>query len=73
LPYSLPHLRALDLSNNAIRTFGELDVLLAQGEKKGKATAGIGSLKSLVELKLSGCAFREKTISQPKGDETYQQ
>ncbi|RSH91777.1 nuclear mRNA export, poly(A)+RNA binding protein [Saitozyma podzolica] len=72
LPYSLPHLRALDLSNNPVRTFGELDVLLAQGEKKGKATAGIGSLKSLVELKLSGCAFREKTISQPKGDETYQ-
>jgi nuclear RNA export factor len=73
LPRALPYLRALDLSNNPIRTVGELDVLLAQGEKKGKATAGVGSLKSLVELKLTGCTFREKTVAQPNGDETYQQ
>lgn len=35
--------------------------------------AGIGSLKSLIELKLNGCAFREKMLGEPKGDEKYQQ
>ena len=73
LPYSLPHLRALDLSDNPIRHIGELDELLAEGERKGKATAGIGSLKSLTELKLNGCLFREKMLANANGAETYQQ
>jgi nuclear RNA export factor len=45
---------------------------LAQGEKKGKATAGVGSLKSLIELKLNNCTFREKLLAKPSGDEEYQ-
>lgn len=73
LPHSLPHLRALDLSNNPIRKISELDELLAEGEKKGKATAGVGSLKSLTELKLNGCLFREQMLQQAKGAEIYQQ
>ena len=73
LPNCLPHLRALDISNNPIRRVQELDELLAQGEKKGKATAGVGGLKSLSELKLNGCLFREQMLSHAKGAETYQQ
>ncbi|ORX40664.1 hypothetical protein BD324DRAFT_14152 [Kockovaella imperatae] len=71
LPNALPHLRALDLSNNPIAKFTELEVLLASGEKKGKATAGAGGLKSLIELKLNGCTFREEALARPKGDDTY--
>ena len=73
LPFSLPDLRALDLSNNPIRRVGELDELLAQGEKRGKATVGVGSLKSLIELKLNDCTFREEFLARPNGAETYQQ
>lgn len=73
LPTSLPYLRALDLSENPIRRVNELDELLASGEKKGKANAGTGGLKNLIELKLNGCQFREHTLQQANGDETYQQ
>lgn len=73
LAHSLPHLRALDLSNNPVKNINELDVLLARGEKKGNATAGAGSLKSLVELKLNGCTFRENLLGQENGEEKYQQ
>ena len=73
LPFFLQHIRALDLSNNPVRSVAELDVLLARGEKKGNATGGFGSLKSLIELKLNGCEFREKILQEPKGAETYQQ
>ena len=50
-----------------------LDELLSSGEKKGKANAGTGGLKNLIELKLNGCTFRENTLQKPNGDETYQQ
>jgi hypothetical protein len=50
-----------------------LDELLSSGEKKGKANAGAGGLKNLIELKLNGCTFRENTLQKPNGDETYQQ
>jgi nuclear RNA export factor len=73
LPSSLPYLRALDLSNNPIRNVKELDELLAAGEKKGKANAGLGGLKNLIELKLNECTFREETLRQESGDELYQQ
>ena len=73
LPMCLPHLRALDLSNNPIRKVNELDELLAEGERKGKATAGVGSLKSLTELKMNGCLFREQMLAHANGAETYQQ
>jgi nuclear RNA export factor len=63
----------LDLSNNPIRSASELDNILAEGEKKGKATAGIGSLKSLIELKLNDCSFREAVLAKDGGAETYQQ
>lgn len=46
---------------------------MASGEKKGKANAGMGSLKSLVELKLNGCLFREKTLARPDGEAIYKQ
>jgi nuclear RNA export factor len=67
----LPYLRALDLSNNPISRINELDELLAAGEKKGKASVGAGSLKSLIELKLNGCKFREEMLLKPDGAETY--
>ena len=73
LPNSFPHLRALDLSDNPIGRVGDLEFLLAQGEKKGKATAGVGGLKSLIELKLNGCTFREETLAKPGGDDVYKQ
>jgi nuclear RNA export factor len=73
LPSSLPYLRALDLSNNPIQAVQMLDELLSSGEKKGKANAGTGGLKNLIELKLNGCTFRENTLQKPNGDETYQQ
>lgn len=72
LAHSLPHVRALDLSNNPFTSFSELDFLLAPGERKGKASLGIGSLKSLIELKLNGCPVRENTLKN-RGDEAYQQ
>lgn len=50
-----------------------LDELLSMGERKGKANAGAGGLKNLIELKLNGCVFREKTLEKPNGDELYQQ
>jgi nuclear RNA export factor len=50
-----------------------LDELLSSGERKGKANAGAGGLKNLIELKLNNCTFREKTLQKPNGDETYQQ
>ncbi|KAK8853149.1 hypothetical protein IAR55_003850 [Kwoniella newhampshirensis] len=71
LPMWLPHIRALDLSRNPIRSFNELDNIRAAGEKKGKANAGAGSLKSLIELKLNDCQFREKTLQQPDGPAVY--
>ncbi|WWC94780.1 hypothetical protein V866_001629 [Kwoniella sp. B9012] len=71
LPLTLPDIRALDLSGNPIKNIGELDNLRAAGEKKGKATAGAGSLKSLVEIKLNGCFFREKMLQQPDGPNIY--
>ncbi|OCF38158.1 nuclear RNA export factor 1/2 [Kwoniella heveanensis BCC8398] len=71
LPMNLPDIRALDLSGNPIKAFGELDNLRAAGEKKGKANAGAGSLKSLIELKLNNCLFRERTLQQPDGEQTY--
>lgn len=46
---------------------------MASGEKKGKANAGMGSLKSLVELKLNDCLFREKTLARPDGEAIYKQ
>lgn len=73
LPSSLPFLRALDLSNNPIQAVQMLDELLSSGEKKGKANAGTGGLKNLIELKLNGCTFRENTLQKQNGDETYQQ
>jgi nuclear RNA export factor len=73
LPSSLPYLRALDLSNNPIVAVQMLDELLSSGERKGKANAGTGGLKNLIELKLNGCTFRENTLEKPNGDETYQQ
>lgn len=73
LPSSLPYLRALDLSNNPIQAVQMLDELLSSGEKKGKANAGTGGLKNLIELKLNGCTFRENTLQKLSGDETYQQ
>ena len=73
LALALPNLRALDLSDNPIGRYTELDTLLAQGEKKGKATAGTGGLKSLIELKLNGCTFREEILKKPKGDDIYKQ
>lgn len=73
LPSSLPYLRALDLSNNPVANVGMLDELLSMGERKGKANAGAGGLKNLIELKLNGCIFREKTLEKPNGDELYQQ
>lgn len=73
LPSSLPYLRALDLSGNPIQAVQMLDELLSSGEKKGKANAGTGGLKNLIELKLNGCTFRENTLQKPNGDETYQQ
>lgn len=72
LAHSLPYVRALDLSNNPFAHFSELDSLLAPGERKGKASLGIGSLKGLIELKLNDCPVREKTL-QTRGDEAYQQ
>ncbi|WVQ84306.1 hypothetical protein IAT38_006458 [Cryptococcus sp. DSM 104549] len=71
LPICLPDITALDLSDNPIGSFSELDHILAQGEKKGKANAGMGSLKRLVELKLNGCDFREKALAQPDGEAIY--
>ncbi|WWC91628.1 uncharacterized protein L201_006574 [Kwoniella dendrophila CBS 6074] len=71
LPLTLPDIRALDLSGNPIRGLSELDHLRAAGEKKGKANAGAGSLKSLVEIKLNGSPFREKMLQQPDGPDTY--
>ncbi|ODO05700.1 hypothetical protein I350_04760 [Cryptococcus amylolentus CBS 6273] len=71
LPFWLPDIRALDLSDNPINHIAELDNILASGEKKGKANAGMGSLKSLVELKLNGCAFREKTLAMQDGEAIY--
>nr|KIR88407.1 nuclear RNA export factor 1/2 [Cryptococcus tetragattii IND107] len=71
LPIWLPDIRALDLSGNPINHISELDNILASGEKKGKANAGMGSLKSLVELKLNGCLFREKTLARPDGEAIY--
>lgn len=50
-----------------------LDELLSSTEKKGKANAGMGGLKILLELKLNGCKFREETLQKPNGDELYQQ
>jgi nuclear RNA export factor len=50
-----------------------LDELLSSTEKKGKANAGMGGLKILVELKLNGCKFREDTLQKSNGDELYQQ
>lgn len=73
LPSSLPYLRALDLSGNPIRHVTMLDELLSSTEKKGKANAGMGGLKILLELKLNGCKFREETLQKPNGDELYQQ
>ncbi|WVR07757.1 hypothetical protein IAU60_004800 [Kwoniella sp. DSM 27419] len=71
LPNILPDIRALDLSGNPIKAFIELDNLRAPGEKKGKANAGAGSLKSLIELKLNDCLFRERTLQQSDGEQTY--
>ncbi|OXG15845.1 nuclear RNA export factor 1/2 [Cryptococcus neoformans Tu259-1] len=71
LPIWLPDIRALDLSGNPINHISELDNILASGEKKGKANAGMGSLKSLVELKLNDCLFREKTLARPDGEAIY--
>lgn len=73
VPRFLPNLRALDLSENPIREASALDQLLGQNEKKGKLVSAKGSLKSLIELKLNGCFFREKTIQEPNGGEKYQQ
>nr|XP_019044229.1 nuclear RNA export factor 1/2 [Kwoniella bestiolae CBS 10118]OCF23159.1 nuclear RNA export factor 1/2 [Kwoniella bestiolae CBS 10118] len=71
LPLTLPDIRALDLSGNPIKNIGELDNLRAAGEKKGKATSGAGSLKSLVEIKLNDCFFRERMLQQPDGPNIY--
>ncbi|WVO12534.1 hypothetical protein L204_100134 [Cryptococcus depauperatus] len=71
LPFWLPDIRALDLSGNPVKHIVELDHLLASGEKKGKANAGMGSLKSLVELKLNDCTFREVALTQQDGDAQY--
>ncbi|WRT70302.1 uncharacterized protein IL334_007300 [Kwoniella shivajii] len=71
LPLTLPDIRALDLSGNPIKHISELDHLRAAGEKKGKANAGAGSLKSLVEIKLNDSPFREKMLQQPDGAEMY--
>nr|XP_019010256.1 nuclear RNA export factor 1/2 [Kwoniella pini CBS 10737]OCF49037.1 nuclear RNA export factor 1/2 [Kwoniella pini CBS 10737] len=71
LPLTLPDIRALDLSGNPIRSINELDHLRAAGEKKGKANAGAGSLKSLVEIKLNDSPFREKMLQQPDGPNIY--
>ena len=51
----------------------ELAFLLASAEKKGKANAGVGSLKNLTELKLVGCKFREEMLAKPGGVEHYKQ
>lgn len=72
LAHALPYIRALDLSNNPFTHFSELDHLLASAEKKGKASSGIGSLKSLIELKLNDCPVREQTLTK-RGDDAYQQ
>jgi nuclear RNA export factor len=73
LPNILSHVSALDLSDNPIASIHELTYLLANSEKKGRATAGVGSLKSLRELKLTGCKFREDMLAKPDGVEHYKQ
>lgn len=73
LPLCLPHIRALDLSNNPIAKSDELKHLQSAGEQKGKASTGAGSLKSLTELKLNGARFREETLQRPNGADLYQQ
>lgn len=72
LPLCLPYIRALDLSDNPIPRSDELKHLQSAGEQKGKASTGAGSLKSLVELKLNGVAFRETLLTKPNGAESYQ-
>ncbi|TXT05944.1 hypothetical protein VHUM_03705 [Vanrija humicola] len=72
LPLCLPHIRALDLSNNPIAKSDELKHLQSAGEQKGKASTGAGSLKSLIELKLNGVRFREETLQRPDGADIYQ-
>lgn len=72
LPICLPYIRALDLSDNPVPKSDELKHLQSAGEQRGKASTGIGSLKSLVELKLNGVKFREEYLTQPKGAEAYQ-
>ncbi|ORY33515.1 hypothetical protein BCR39DRAFT_520580 [Naematelia encephala] len=67
----LPHIRALDLSQNNFDSILQLEELLSRGEKRGKATGG-GGLKALIELKLDGCPFREKMLASPGGDQKYQ-
>lgn len=73
LAFSLPHLQALDLSQNPIQRVVALDSLLGASEKKGKANAGAGSLNNLIELKLNDCTFRETMLAAANGAETYQQ
>ncbi|WOO82011.1 mRNA export factor mex67 [Vanrija pseudolonga] len=72
LPLCLPHIRALDLSDNPIAKSDELKHLQSAGEQKGKASTGAGSLKSLTELKLNGARFREETLLRPNGADIYQ-
>jgi nuclear RNA export factor len=73
LPFALPHIRALDLSNNPIASNNELKHLQSLGEQKGRASTGAGSLKSLIELKLNGVKFRDQMLSEPNGGDLYQQ
>ncbi|RXK37779.1 hypothetical protein M231_04935 [Tremella mesenterica] len=72
LPHSLPHIRAIDFSDNPINSFHELSLLAGPGDSKGKALNSHGSLKALVELKFNGCLFREAALKEEGGGEKYQ-
>jgi hypothetical protein len=65
LALNLPHIRALDLSDNeGIMHFRDLDVIAGKSEGHGPK---VGGLRELQEIKLDGTALKEKILKD--GDE----
>jgi len=62
LPLNLPHIRALDLSDNeGITHWKDLDVIVGKPETHATKTGG---LKELQEIKLDGTALKQRTLKE---------